>query len=274
MTATLEANETNPNAATPAPIYSALIADDDGIVRAMVAHALSMEGFVCDKVTDGDGAIEALKSKSYDLLVTDLRMPNKNGHSLIVDVIEQKKNLILIVHTSVEDVALTKDLFVRGVDDVVYKPTNYATFAVKAFGMVERNKQRSTSSVENDLKDFVVDEKVSFAVASSANSGNELKILIRDHMTQFEKLFPVAKAAYKAYLLTSRHSNDEELVEAIARIPSLSAEVLKCANSAFFSPRSPITDVRVAIARIGRVKIRQLARASCCNLLFNTENIF
>ena len=65
-------------------------------------------------------------------------MPNRNGHSLAVDLLAGKSRPVVIVHTSVNEPRLTKDLLLRGVDEVVYKPTNYKALASRAVALVGR----------------------------------------------------------------------------------------------------------------------------------------
>ncbi|EMI57160.1 HDOD domain-containing protein [Rhodopirellula sallentina] len=125
--------------------YHALVVDDDPIVRRMVSFALAQEGFHCRSANDGQDALSQLSDYAYDLLVTDLRMPKKHGHSLAVDVLSQGLCPTIIVHTSVGDARLTKDLIIRGVHDVVYKPTDYETFAAKAKGLVVRERKQNLS---------------------------------------------------------------------------------------------------------------------------------
>ncbi|EMI43448.1 HDOD domain-containing protein [Rhodopirellula sp. SWK7] len=127
--------------------YHALVVDDDPIVRSMVSFALAREGFHCKSATDGQDALAQLSANAYDLLVTDLRMPKMHGHSLAVDVLAQHLCPTIIVHTSVGDARLTKDLIIRGVNDVVYKPTNYETFAAKAKGLVVRERSRGHAPI-------------------------------------------------------------------------------------------------------------------------------
>ena len=73
-----------------------------------------------------------------NLVVIDLRMPTKHGHSLAVDLLGKENPPLIVIHTSCDDPRMTKDLMLRGVDDIVYKPANYPAFAAKLRGMAER----------------------------------------------------------------------------------------------------------------------------------------
>lgn len=111
--------------------FKALIVDDDTVSRSMIAFGLQHENFVCDQARDGLEAADWIKTKSYDLVVTDLLMPKKNGHAFCLEMLKLNNRPLLVVHTKVEDQRLIKDLMIRGVDDIISKPTNYTVFAAK-----------------------------------------------------------------------------------------------------------------------------------------------
>ncbi len=55
--------------------HSILLADDDEAVRFLMARLLRRMGYACHCVADGNEAIEELKSRGYDLLISDVNMP-------------------------------------------------------------------------------------------------------------------------------------------------------------------------------------------------------
>lgn len=65
-----------------------LHADDSPSVRRWVAEQLNDSEVKVVSVTDGDVALRALQERPYDLLLTDLEMPNLDGLSLATAVRE------------------------------------------------------------------------------------------------------------------------------------------------------------------------------------------
>jgi len=64
-----------------------LIVDDSKMLREMLRHALLDGGF--EKITeakDGKEALVLAKKKSFDLVITDINMPNMNGFELITSL--------------------------------------------------------------------------------------------------------------------------------------------------------------------------------------------
>lgn len=60
-----------------------LVVDDESAVRALMAAILVGCGYHVDTAEDGAVAWEALRTKPYDLLITDQNMPRKTGVELV-----------------------------------------------------------------------------------------------------------------------------------------------------------------------------------------------
>ena len=58
-----------------------LIAEDDKAVREFIGRALRLAGHEVASVNDGLAALEALRAKPYDLLISDIMMPGLDGIS-------------------------------------------------------------------------------------------------------------------------------------------------------------------------------------------------
>jgi DNA-binding response OmpR family regulator len=59
-----------------------LVADDEPSVRQFVERALNYAGYAVTAVPDGNAALDALTKRSYDLLLTDIVMPDLDGIAL------------------------------------------------------------------------------------------------------------------------------------------------------------------------------------------------
>lgn len=240
--------------------FRALVVDDEPVVRRMVSFALQQEGFECDTAVDGEQALDRMRQRHYDLLVTDLRMPRKHGHALAVQVLAGKSRPRIMVHTSVDDARLTKDLVIRGVDDIVYKPTNYAAFAAKARGLIVRD--RRSQSAQQPVE--------SAADASNRKDGkqpNDRSPLtlseMRDQLSDVSMVLPVSHAALDACNMVRSGTFDAaQVTTVVQRDPALTEKVLRLANSPFYnSTGTEITDTRDAVTRIGQKRIGEFALA-------------
>lgn len=112
-------------------VYHALVVDDDPDIRRVVTRALKAVGFSCDSASDGEFARQKLNLTKTDLLVTDLRMPVRHGHRLIVDVFGRIAPPMVVVITGLVEPAIASDLVMRGVADLVLKPFDPIVLAAK-----------------------------------------------------------------------------------------------------------------------------------------------
>lgn len=63
-----------------------LVADDEPSVRQFVERALNYAGYAVTAVPDGNAALSALEKRPYDLLLTDIVMPDLDGIALALKV--------------------------------------------------------------------------------------------------------------------------------------------------------------------------------------------
>ena len=116
----------------------ALVVDDEPTVRSLTIRALRREGFSCDAAADGVEAKQMMDSNHYAVVVTDLRMPNRHGYALAMDILALENRPAIVVLTGIFDARLVKDLIGWGVDCLEIKPVQYDFFATKVRAIVDR----------------------------------------------------------------------------------------------------------------------------------------
>ena len=98
-----------------------LLVDDSDVIRKITALMLKKLGHHVDLATDGIDAIGAIENKSYDLVLTDIQMPNMDGLEAI-KIIRRRwcPGPKIIVVTSLFDY---RDVCLEaGADDFLIKP--------------------------------------------------------------------------------------------------------------------------------------------------------
>lgn len=76
-----------------------LVADDEPAVRTFVERALNYAGYAVTCVEDGNQALSALSEKSYDLLLTDIVMPDLDGIALSLKVSKEYPDMRILMMT-------------------------------------------------------------------------------------------------------------------------------------------------------------------------------
>lgn len=72
-----------------------VVDDDEQIVRA-ISKILTREGYDITVAFDGVDAINKLKNESFDMVITDIIMPNKEGLELIAEIHQIKASMPVI----------------------------------------------------------------------------------------------------------------------------------------------------------------------------------
>jgi len=73
-----------------------LVIDDDEIMNGMTVQLLSEAGYEAEGAHDGDSGLKILASKQFDLVVTDIVMPEKEGIETIISIRNRSKALPII----------------------------------------------------------------------------------------------------------------------------------------------------------------------------------
>jgi signal transduction histidine kinase len=76
-----------------------LVVDDEEDLRYVLARQLQMGGFQVETATDGEAAIQKLREREYPVIITDMKMPRKDGLSVISAARELHPDTEIIVLT-------------------------------------------------------------------------------------------------------------------------------------------------------------------------------
>lgn len=99
-----------------------LVVDDEEGIREFFAETLSIEGHEVERAPDGAAALEVLASESFDVVLTDLKMPRVDGFALLEHLQREEPATQVIVLTAHGSVGTAVDAMRRGAFDFLEKP--------------------------------------------------------------------------------------------------------------------------------------------------------
>jgi len=99
-----------------------LVVEDKDSMRNMLYETLTEEGYRVDSATDGRQAIDLVNNKSYDLVLTDLRMPEVDGLEVLSRVKEVDADTSVIVMTAFGTIENAVSAMKSGAFDFLTKP--------------------------------------------------------------------------------------------------------------------------------------------------------
>ena len=102
--------------------FRLLIVEDDQILREMLEHYLKTDGFTVDVAVNGREGYEKHKQNSYDLIITDLNMPQMTGIELVQKVREFDDFVELIIVTGYATLESAVEAVRIGAFDYIVKP--------------------------------------------------------------------------------------------------------------------------------------------------------
>ena len=154
-----------------------MIVEDDPVIREELAFLLGNENYRALPVTDFETILEQVRSVCPDLVLLDLRLPERDGLSLCAAIRKVSPIIVVTSRTSALDELQALNL---GSDDYVTKPYNIPILLARIRAVLRRN---SGESAEPDLLK-AAGLQVSLAKGTVTAAGhtaeltrNELKIL-------------------------------------------------------------------------------------------------
>jgi two-component system response regulator PilR (NtrC family) len=99
---------------------SILVVDDEQVMREFLADVL--EDFSVEKASDGDEAIEKISNKSYDLIITDMKMPRVSGEEVVKFAKETYPDAKIIVISGYSSLSSVSSTLGYGVCAFLSKP--------------------------------------------------------------------------------------------------------------------------------------------------------
>jgi CheY-like chemotaxis protein len=108
-----------------------LIVDDEPEQVMLLSEVLKGMGYAIRGVTDGREALDVLRREPFDLLITDIKMPEVDGMEVVDHAARLAHPPEVILITGYPSLDTAQLAIERGVHDYLIKPLNYAELGVK-----------------------------------------------------------------------------------------------------------------------------------------------
>jgi DNA-binding NtrC family response regulator len=135
-------------------ILQVLVVEDSKPLREMLVHVLKDDGTHVDSAKDGKEGLDRYYSAPYDLIITDLNMPEVTGTELIKKIREQDDLVEFIIITGYASLESAVEAIKAGAFDYIIKP-----FKVEELQVAVRN-----------VRDKVILKKKNKALAEKLSS--------------------------------------------------------------------------------------------------------
>ena len=122
---------------------SVLVVDDEENVRVTTAAILEQEGYTVETASDGREALERVARRRFDLVLTDLRMEDMDGITLLHELQTRHPNIVTIVLTGYASIESSIDALRQGVYDYLVKPCMVEDLKRTVRRALEHSEQRT-----------------------------------------------------------------------------------------------------------------------------------
>lgn len=155
-----------------------LLAEDELALSKAYAQVLIMQGYEVEQVYDGEAALEAANSGTYDLMIFDVMMPKMSGLEVLKALREAGNTTYVIMLTAMSELDDKVEGLELGADEYLTKPIPLKELAARVRSLERRI---DTNYNENVLTFGSVKLNVSQQELSAKNSiilaGKETKLM-------------------------------------------------------------------------------------------------
>jgi DNA-binding response OmpR family regulator len=102
-----------------------LIAEDEERIASFLLKGLRSNGFATSVASDGDAALQMMRTDEFDLLILDLGLPKKDGFEVLAELRRRDTSTPVIILTARDSVPDTVTGLEGGADDYVTKPFSF-----------------------------------------------------------------------------------------------------------------------------------------------------
>lgn len=162
-----------------------LIADDNELNKETLREILTEEGYDVKAVNDGREGIEAFLEEKYDLVITDLRMPNVDGLEFLKYIKDANRDNIVIMITGHGTVNAAVSAMKMGAFDFISKP------------------------IKDDLVKLSVSRAINFAKLREEN------VSLKEHLKErqdFDRIIGYSDCMKKVFDTIDKVSNSDSTV--------------------------------------------------------------
>ncbi len=119
----------------------ALIVDDESFTLELFEYELKSQGFEVTTASSGTQGIEALKKQDYDVILTDLNMPDITGIEMVKNTKSIRPHTEIIVVTGDDSSEKAVEAIREGAFDYILKPVDFDKLFTSVRNAVESKRQ-------------------------------------------------------------------------------------------------------------------------------------
>ena len=136
-------------------MFRILVVEDDKDLNKSVCSFLNHSGYEATGCLNANDAYDAMYETMFDLIVSDIMMPEIDGFEFATNVRALNENIPILFMTAKDDIASKQRGFRIGVDDYMVKPIDLDELFLRVGALLRRAKIATSRKLE--VGSFVMD---------------------------------------------------------------------------------------------------------------------
>jgi two-component system response regulator PilR (NtrC family) len=123
-----------------------MVVDDEENIREVLSNYLETLGYEVVTASDGQNALEKFEPGAFDLIVSDLLMPNIDGLELLRKVREKDRDVVFLMITGYPSIETAVEAIKKGAYDYITKPFHMEDVKIRIERSFEKKNLRDRLS--------------------------------------------------------------------------------------------------------------------------------
>ena len=155
-------------------MFKILVVEDDKELNRTVCAFLNQSGYEAVGCLDANSAYDAMYGNTFDLIVSDIMMPNIDGFEFAKTVRELNEDIPILFMTARDDFASKQRGYRIGIDDYMVKPVDLDELFLRIGALLRRAKIASSHRLEIGKLILDADER------TAVLDGEEISLTARE----------------------------------------------------------------------------------------------
>lgn len=221
------------------PRASILVVDDEESVAVTMGAILEMDGYQVETVTRGADALQRLGQQTFDLVLTDLRLDDMDGLTIIAEAAQRSPGTLAIMLTGYASLDTAVKALRQGAYDYLIKPCDVEELRATVARAVERRR------LGQELSARVEDLERANGTIRSLNADlqrrvDEATAALRERMEELARAKDEIESLYRAA---------EEHVTQLRQLDELKSRFLSMASHELKTPLTTISGLCQLVVR-------------------------
>lgn len=185
-------------------MYKIIVVEDDSRLNQAVCKYLNDNGYEATGVLSAIAAYDAMYHTKFDLIVSDIMMPEMDGFELAETVRQTDKTIPILFMTARDDMPSKSKGYRMGIDDYMVKPINFEELLLHIGALLRRAgiMNHKTLTIGN----FVMNAEE----MTVSRNGEDVPVTVREFKILFKLLSYPKKAFSRAQIMEEFWDADSE----------------------------------------------------------------